>query len=455
MEMMPCDNLSSKNNELLLQNELDLITELNYKNQIDLDFYSMVSDIIASLRKRISFDVCNFAFVDEEGFLKIHDIKDDNVPVNLHSPEVKEYLKRVYQKKHELKHSQWWYCIVAREGKELYYPEIKLNEFNKDEAWFLNYAGVSSVFYLPIKIEGKILGSAGFANYHGKSLYLSEFEKNLIRRRMIVIARAVENSRLYNQIKEQKRKLEESAMAISEDLALARKIQETLIPKTIPSIPSVVISMCYSPMMAVGGDFYDYHLSRKDEGSKLGLIITDASGHGVSAAFITSMIKMAFNSDNVRKNLQYPSEVLMILNRELINKISNNFVTAMYVYFDFEQKLAKLACAGHTPMLIYNRISGEYREVHPKGRFLGFLDNPEFEIFDINIKSGDRFLLYTDGLTEAIDINNIMFEDKLKEIFKSNCDIDIQSLIDNIITQLNLHCSKPEDDVAIIGIDFG
>ena len=208
-------------------------------------------------------------------------------------------------------------------------------------------------------------------------------------------------------------------------------------------------------MIDVGGDFFDFIVCDKKRNKNLGILITDASGHGVSAAFITSIVKMAFTSDRVSENLDRPCEVLKIINSMIIDKTANNFVTAIYCCFDIEKKVLKAACAGHNPMYLIRK--NKITEIHPKGRILGFFEDIEFDEFETTFAKGDRFFLYTDGLSEATSIQGQDFEATLIKLLKSSSKKSADSLNSLILEKLKTHVGDKEhydDDIAIITVDI-
>jgi len=443
-------NANISSNEYLLQKDLEYISNLNFRIHIDMDYDLLIKEVIISLRELVEFDGCNIALIDEEGFIKVNQLPLEIITNKWkRSQESIDLINAIYNEKFEVATHPMWMCKVARENKELYLPEIKDNDF-PEANYFIRTFGLSSVYYLPIKLENDVLGTIMFANY-GSTMYLSEIQKDIIRRRMIIIARIIENSMLYNQINKQKKELEEQKKIIDEDLKLAQRIQKKFINE-LPNIENIEIDAKYEPMIEIGGDYYDF--CQNDDSSKLGILITDASGHGVQAALITSILKMAFENQKTMVNFEYPDKVLLSLNTELQNKISENYVTALYTLFDFKEKIAKIACAGHNPLILLR--DSEIYEFHPRGRVLGIFENSEikYEIQTVALKENDIFVFYTDGLNEAINENGIEFEKKFHNILKENCKNNLKDLNNIIFKELGTHTNKKhfDDDIALVSI---
>ncbi len=244
------------------------------------------------------------------------------------------------------------------------------------------------------------------------------------------------------------------------ELAIARKIQSQIIPSSGPDN----IAFFYRSMELVGGDFFDF-LSLS--GGKLGLFISDVSGHGVPAAFITTMIKsysMQFSGiiDN-------PAEFLHFLNMTLFDQSGGNFVTAFYGIYDPVTRELHYANAGHTiPYVI--TAQGIQHLARGKGNMpLLILKNHEmqdngimYQNHQITLEPGSKLFLYTDGLTEAVRISDqarqerqevVDFESaRLMDILRWGQDHKPLDLVHEMQIQLNdfRGTDQFEDDVCFI-----
>ncbi len=238
---------------------------------------------------------------------------------------------------------------------------------------------------------------------------------------------------------------------IERDLALARQIQQNLIPRKLPKIPGLEIEAFYKPMDLVGGDFYDFLLT-KEKG--MGVLISDVSGHGLPAAFITSMLKIAFTM--LHKDIHTPKEFLTNLNDYLYNKTANNYVTAAYNYFPPNTNTMVYTNAGHPSPLIYRRKEDKMIELNAKGSIIGMLNIKKYEEHKIELLEGDRILFYTDGLIEATNEKDEIFGDrKLQEFIKNNIKIPLKKFVSNLYETVNIFKGEKnfEDDIAVIALD--
>src|SRR5947209_10676527 len=148
-------------------------------------------------------------------------------------------------------------------------------------------------------------------------------------------------------------------------------------------------------MTAVAGDFYDFIVV--DE-KHLGIFVADVSGHGMPAALIASMLKIALAAEV--PHAANPARVLSGLNRVLCGKFQHHYVTAAYMYVDMAQRTITYAGAGHPPSLMWGRSSGQVRDVLENGLFLGKFEMATYSSITSPLAPGDWILLYTDGIPE-------------------------------------------------------
>jgi len=151
-------------------------------------------------------------------------------------------------------------------------------------------------------------------------------------------------------------------------------------------------------MASVAGDFYDFAAAGEN---RIGILVADGAGHGVPAALIASMVKVAFASQS--EHAGDPSRVLSGLNRILCEQRTSQFVTAGYLVVDFENKSAVYAGAGHPPLRVFRRADGRVCRFQNNGLFLSFRPEANYPNVEMPIAGGDRLLLYTDGLFEAVN----------------------------------------------------
>ncbi len=209
----------------------------------------------------------------------------------------------------------------------------------------------------------------------------------------------------------EKEELTEKSETIEEQLQLARKIQSNFIPRESP-VP--YLAFHYRPMELVGGDYFDFIRFRD---GRIGILISDVSGHGLAAAFITSMIKSFVLKQD--QDAGDPAEFLLRMNEYLYNQIPEIFVTAFYGVYNPLKREFVYSSAGHNPPLIINRAGVDFIDTGNYGVILAVMTNSrlmkrgfKFVNQKMRLERGNKLLFYTDGLTEAVNIRYVQKDPK-------------------------------------------
>jgi phosphoserine phosphatase RsbU/P len=248
---------------------------------------------------------------------------------------------------------------------------------------------------------------------------------------------------------------EERLLAINKELEIARRIQSSTLPQFVPTLAGLEIAARYAPMSAVAGDFYDFLCL--DE-KRVGILVADVTGHGVPAALIASMLKVAFASQAA--HAYDPVRVLTGLNDALCGKFEEHFVTAAYLLVDLEKSLLRYSAAGHPPLMLASRAAGNVREIEENGLMLGMFPEAAYSSVEIRVGPGDRCLLYTDGLFEAKNAAQEEFgKARCKEFLETQLDIPAarfaNALLDNIAGFSGHNSTRAqEDDITLLVLDF-
>lgn len=244
-------------------------------------------------------------------------------------------------------------------------------------------------------------------------------------------------------------------IAVKQELEIARNIQLSILPGTLPQMNGLLVKAKYEPMMEVGGDFYDF--LQIDE-HRIGILIADVTGHGVAAALISSMVKIAFYMSHDRIN--DPAALLSKINSSLFEHIYGRFITAFYIFIDTKEMKAVFSNAAHWPIYIQNRHSGEISEHTIRGRLIGINREENYRNETVNIKKGDRIILYTDGLIEERDkTGELLGEERFVEMITENTGKPPSRLIDEIFINLynwsgSFNSGGLEDDATMIVVDI-
>lgn len=192
------------------------------------------------------------------------------------------------------------------------------------------------------------------------------------------------------------------------DLQIARDIQQRLLPEKCPEVEGYDIAAAGSTATEVGGDYYDFFWI---DDTHLGFVVADVSGKGVHAALIAAMMRSIFRTQ-ARGNTDVRSSLAQANGFIGDDLRSDMFVTCIYGILDTEKSTFEWGRAGHEPLIVAHE-SGETDVFSPNGFALGVVPSPDFdellEVETLHLKSGDRILMFTDGLTEAMDENEEEF----------------------------------------------
>ena len=247
---------------------------------------------------------------------------------------------------------------------------------------------------------------------------------------------------------------EKRLFTVEREMAAAREIQSSILPAEAPQVPQLKIAARYSPMTSVAGDFYDFTFP---DPNGLGILIADVAGHGVPAALIASMVKVAFASQ--QPHAQAPSLVLSGLNQTFCKQLRGQYITAAYVLIDPIHCSAVYAGAGHPPLIIWRASTQKVERYENNGFFLGFRSNETYPKVEIPLLPGDRLLLYTDGLIEANNHAGESFGDRIDSYIASHRNLSADLFADALLADLYVWTAasdgyRQEDDLTLLVVDF-
>jgi serine phosphatase RsbU (regulator of sigma subunit)/HAMP domain-containing protein len=299
---------------------------------------------------------------------------------------------------------------------------------------------------IPMKYKENIIGILFFTLPIDKDKYTDK-EKNFAKSLAAPMGLALENTLLYDELRDQER--------MKRELEIARDIQQKLLPRSMPHISGYQIEGFCNPATEVGGDYFDFFDLKKN---KLGIVIADVSGKGTSASFYMAQLKgMMMQS---AKMFNSPKDFLCELNQKIYSSLDKNiFITMIYGILDTDKKELTLSRAGHNA-LIQIKDDKSHTIFTPSGIGLG-LDAGEIfqrELKEIKIKldNHDTLLFYTDGIIEAMKLDGEEFgEERLLEALMESKSLNISQKRKIIQNHLDgfLNGSKPQDDITMILID--
>ncbi len=254
----------------------------------------------------------------------------------------------------------------------------------------------------------------------------------------------------------------EAESRMDAELAAARAIQESALPRTFPPFPDIQRFDVYASMNAakqVGGDFYDFFLIGDNctpEAGKLAFVIADVSGKGVPAALFM-MKAMALLRDYVSSGMEL-GEAVSEVNGQLIDGNDEGmFVTAWVGVLNYASGVVNYVNAGHNPPLLWNREEGWHWLRKKSGPVLGLFEM-QYRAQALECKPGDTFILYTDGVTEAFDVNGKLYgEERLLAVAEEGYRLHPRELLEAVRADVALHAQGAEqsDDITILTLEVG
>ncbi len=260
-----------------------------------------------------------------------------------------------------------------------------------------------------------------------------------------IMLSALENARLFQEEVQKKR--------LESELSLATEIQRGLLPSVLPTLQGFSCAATSIPSKHVGGDYYDFiHLAD----GRLLIAIADVSGKGMPASLLMANVQAALR---VLAPLHMKlDELVSRINAIVYNNTSpDKFVTFFAALFDPETSSFSYINAGHNPPFIM-RANGTVEELQCGGIILGILENaPPYNTGTVTINNGDAVVMYTDGVSEAMNNNNDEFgEDTLREISLAVRHTDAHTILDTIVVHVHKHAdgAPQSDDITLAIIKY-
>jgi hypothetical protein len=242
-------------------------------------------------------------------------------------------------------------------------------------------------------------------------------------------------------------------LSIEREIQTAQRIQTSILPQEPPAIPGLTIAVRYRPMATMAGDFYDF--VRIDD-TRLAILVADVSGHGLAASLIASMVKVALKAEAVHG--ADPGAVLSGMNETLVGLLGRDrdYVTACYVVVHPAAGEICFGDAGHPPSLLQSP-DGHISTLDTGGTILGQFTSARFEGVRRTVDPHSRLLLYTDGVTEAMNPAGEFFGlDRVRAFMNERCDTTADQFADALFETITAWRggAKLDDDVTIAVVDM-
>jgi sigma-B regulation protein RsbU (phosphoserine phosphatase) len=301
--------------------------------------------------------------------------------------------------------------------------------------------GVVSMLSVGMRYKGKPIGVLRV--YTEKEQAFSQLKIDLLKAVAAQAAAAIENARL----------LAESiaAEALEKQVQMAAEVQKRMIPDKPPELPGVQLSCVYVPCFELGGDFYDTIPLADDN---VGLVVADVSGKGIPASLTMAAVRAALRAQV--DNVYYLYEVIRRINLMMYRDTKpSEFVTLFYGVLDARAKRLTYCNAGHPPAMILRQ--GKIIELTGENMVLGVDPNEVYKQSFFDLQDGDFLMLYTDGLTDAMNFANETFgHQRILNAFAKGGD-SAEAVTQNILWEMRkfVGMNKRTDDVTMVVAKIG
>ena len=245
----------------------------------------------------------------------------------------------------------------------------------------------------------------------------------------------------------------EEMEVLKKDLDVASQVQVNFLPKQVPQFPNLDISAFYRPSKEVGGDYYDFiHISS----NRLAMTVADVSGKGIAGSMVMAMFRSVLRlcaPANIRAR-----DTLIKTNELASRDIKRGmFVTCLYTILNLEQFDLRVCSAGHNPLVLWRQKTRSIHLINPNGIAIGFDKGPVFENIikeqRFHLEPGDRIVLYTDGVVEAMNVREEMYgEERFYRRVQSLSEEPSGRLIDGLVEDLDRFTegAGQSDDITIL-----
>ena len=321
---------------------------------------------------------------------------------------------------------------------------LRINNLEKDKSFapFRRESfGLKNLLSVPLTSHGEMIGIIYVLNKK-LGLIFSEGDERLLSIIAGQSAQAIENSRLLEE--------EQSYICIQEEIRMAQEIQLNLLPKQIPEIPGYDIAAINIPESEVGGDYYDFiNLSE----NRIAFCLGDVSGKGLPAALLMANLQATLRGQSfIQKS---PKDIIKMSNLLLYNSTDiRKFATLFYGILDIKTNEIIFCNAGHENPLHFKKEK-YFGELITGGTVLGFLVDLKFYEETIEVQQGEVLVLYSDGITEAMNSEAEQFgADRIRELVRENHNKSSKEIIDNIISSVEIHAGENSqfDDITLLVI---
>ena len=320
---------------------------------------------------------------------------------------------------------------AAAESREV----VRVHDTAKDPRYIASHPDIRSEIAVPLIAQDRVIGIMDLES--DRVGYFSDDHVRTLALLAPQVAISLENARLYAEIAQREK-------AMEEDLQAARELQRVLIPDAAPDIEGIDAAVKLRPAREISGDIYDIFEHR--DGQTV-IAVGDVSGKGAAAALYGGLMSGLLRTLAPRR--RRPAELMKALNDALIaRKVEARYVTLGVLLWDPSTRRIVMANAGALPPMICR--GAEILKLRVEGVPLGLLDSREYEESTFQAESGDVIVLYSDGITDHMSASGAEFgRGRLAQVVRTNCHKPAEGLIDAIFEKLDEFSTVAFDDQSI------
>ncbi len=381
-----------------------------------LDLSELLGKIASTVRELIAYDAFSILLVDEKAHALRHRfslryderVNIDNVPLG----------KGI--------------TGAAAESRKV----VRVHDTAKDPRYIASHPDIRSEVAAPLLARDRLIGVVDLES--SRVGHFTEDHERMLSLLAPQIASSVENARLYEELAERERRMEQ-------DLQAARELQRVLLPDAKPDIEGLEAAVRLRPARGISGDIYD--IFERSEGQTI-IAFGDVSGKGAAAALYGGLVSGLLRTLAPRRHR--PAELLKALNEALVErKVEARYVTLCVLLWDPRDRRIVMANAGAIPPMICR--GNEILNIRVEGVPLGLLESREYEETVFEAKSGDSVILYSDGITDHMSPAGVEYgRGRLAHVVRGNCHRPADEVVNAIFLDLDKFNPTAFDDQTIL-----
>ena len=380
-----------------------------------LDLNELFGKIASTVRELIDYDAFSILSVDREAKVLRHlfsirydeRVKTDNVPLGK------------------------GLTGAAAETREV----VRVHDTDKDPRYIKSHDDVRSEVAVPLILQDRVVGVMDL-----ESDRVGHFTDDHVRTLSLLapqVASSVENARLYNEVAERERLLEE-------DMEAARELQRVMMPDADPEIDGMEAAVRLRPAREISGDIYEVYVHRDNQTV---IAFGDVSGKGAAAALYGGLMSGLLRTLAPRH--RRPAALLRAINEALIQrKVEARYATLTVLLWDPATRQIVMANAGAIPPMICR--GAEILKLRAEGVPVGLLESREYEEIAFQAEAGDDIILYSDGITDHLNSAGQEFgRGRLAQVVRAGCGLPAAELIASIFAELDRFNTTAFDDQTV------